>query len=92
LKCVPKEILAEFMDHVTTSYQQKKTWGEKLLNSNEKGLVEFFVDIIQGKTTHDKEVEKMVKQSDTDGKDWSSGDSDIDDIINGGPSDDDMKW
>ena len=92
LKTAPKEILAEFMDHVTTSYQQKKTWGEKLLNSNEKGLVDFFVDIIQGKTIHDKEVDDMVKQSDTEGKDWSSGDSDIDDIINGGPSTDDLKW
>lgn len=82
LKSIPHEIVADFVNLAQSAEIRKIHWGEKLLNCNNHGITEFFLDVYNGKTKHDKNVENIIKESDDD-SDWKSGDPDIDDIING---------
>lgn len=68
LKCVPREIMADFYDYVTDSTtEHKKKWPYKLLSSNVKGLVDEFVDIMHGKSEEDKlDEEDHFKDPDFD--------------------------
>jgi hypothetical protein len=80
LRCVAPEIAAEFYDHLTTAHNSGKTWGDKLLEFDKNGLVDWFVSVLRGDSEHDKNVEEIINDSKPDD---NFGDPDIDDIING---------
>jgi hypothetical protein len=81
LKCVPKEIAANFMDYVTQAEQKGKKWGDKLL-SNNPNLVNWFVDVIHGETEEDKALKRSLNP-DGERNDDGFGDvsSEIDDML-----------
>jgi hypothetical protein len=67
LKCVPREIMADFYDYVgDATVEHKKTWPDKLLSSNIKGLVDGFIDILHGKPKDENgnDVEDQFKDPD----------------------------
>lgn len=67
LQIVPREILADFYDYISeATIEKKKTWPEKLLSSNVKGLVEEFINILHGKTKEEKDQENHFKDPDID--------------------------
>jgi len=75
LQMVPKEIAAEFMDHVTQAHQKGLEWPDKLLSLNPT-LVNWFVDVLHGKSDEDKEVDKM--NNDNEDRPWENDDNDDD--------------
>lgn len=73
LKSVPREIMADFYDYIgDATVEHKKTWPDKLLSCNVKGLVDGFIDILHGKTKEEKDQEEDHFK-----------DTNIDDIIKG---------
>jgi len=65
LKCLPNELRCDFYDYIsdaTTEY--KKSWPDKLLSSNISGLVNDFINLIQGKTPDEKAQEDAFKDPD----------------------------
>jgi cytidylate kinase len=66
--CIPKEIVAEFYNHVTNAHNKGKTWAKKFLDLDDKILVDMFIDIINGESEHDKHVKNILK--DDDDKEW----------------------
>jgi hypothetical protein len=59
LQTVPREIMADFYDYLSDStVEKKKSWPSKLLDCNIQGLVNEFINIIQGKTKEEKQQEE----------------------------------
>jgi hypothetical protein len=84
LKCVPKEIAANFMDLVTQAEQKDKKWGDKLL-SNNPNLVNWFVDVLHGETEEDKALKRNLNPDgqgpDGPDNDFGNISSEIDDLL-----------
>jgi len=72
LQTIPHELAAEFFDHVSRGHQESKTWPKKLLD-NSNILTTWFIDVLHGKSEHDKKVEQIIEESQPD----------VDEIING---------
>lgn len=79
LHAIPKEIVAEFFDHVNAAQQagpktgEEKAWSQNLLEKGEQSITEWFIDIIHGSSEHDKEVDKMINDSEVDPNDHFGG-------------------
>jgi len=59
LKCLPNELRCDFYDYISeATTENHKSWPDKLLSSNIKGLVDDFIDLIHGKTPKEKEDEE----------------------------------
>lgn len=71
LRCLPKEIVAEFYRQLTTAHQNGSTWAKKVLTVNPK-MVDWFIDIMHG------EQEEATSQIDPDDHFKSPG---LDDLI-----------
>lgn len=55
LKCLPNELRCDFYDYISdATIDHKKTWPQKLLSSNIKGLVDDFIDLINGHSKEEK--------------------------------------
>ncbi len=85
LHCIPKELAAEFMDHVTQSHQNGLSWADKLLTLNPK-LVNWFVDVLHGKDKTEQklqeEKDKPWSPDDESGPNWDGVGGEIDDLLN----------
>lgn len=80
LKCLPKEIAANFFDHVTNAENKGNKWADKLLSANQK-LVDWFVDVLHGQTEADKQLKENLNPDNGEGPDWDNLGTEIDDLL-----------
>ncbi|MEM4261081.1 MAG: ATPase [Candidatus Woesearchaeota archaeon] len=69
LRTVPKEIIAHFFGLINTATNNGKSWQDVLLSNSQK-LVDYFVDIVKGKSEHEKEVERIINEGNNEEKEW----------------------
>lgn len=65
LKVVPKEIIGHFFGLINRATNNGKTWQSDLLRHS-PGLVSYFVDVVNGKDEHEKEVERMINDEESE--------------------------
>lgn len=62
LNTIAIELRANFVDLLTTAQNANKTWPRKLMNANGKAITTISVDVINGKSDHDKKVAEMISE------------------------------
>lgn len=67
LQTVPREIMADFYDHLSSAtVEYHESWPSKLMDCNIQGMVNEFIEILQGKTPEEKEAEASFSDPDMD--------------------------